>query len=120
MLSTKKKELFSDSWAWTPSPQAKMPGSVHGFARFNIESMIKGLWASSARMRPLTCHLSHHFAYMKCHSFALKVKLLLGWKERGGYALQSLIMTNHIKSASTDPQSYLEKVCIASRSYALG
>ena len=21
-------------------------------------------------MRPLTCHLSHHFAYMKCHHLA--------------------------------------------------
>ena len=32
---------------------------------------VKGLWASSVRMHLLTCHLSHHFAYMKCHSSAL-------------------------------------------------
>ena len=25
-------------------------------------------------MRPLTCHLSHHFAYMKCHSSAYFIK----------------------------------------------
>ena len=57
---------------------------------------VKGLWASSVRMRPLTCHLSHHFAYMKCHSLAYfykRLQLLLGGKGRGGYALQSLIMT---------------------------
>ena len=57
---------------------------------------VKGLWASSVRMRPLTCHLSHHFAYMKCHSLAYfykRFQLLLGGKVRGGYALQSLIMT---------------------------
>ena len=31
---------------------------------------VNGLWASSVRMPPLTCHLNHHFAYMKCHSLA--------------------------------------------------
>ena len=31
---------------------------------------VNGLWASSVRMPPLTCHLSHYFAYMKCHSLA--------------------------------------------------
>ena len=35
---------------------------------------VKGLWASSVWMRPLTCHLSHHFAYMKCHSWAYFIK----------------------------------------------
>ena len=35
---------------------------------------VKGLWATSVRMRPLTCHLSHHFAYMKCHSSAYFIK----------------------------------------------
>ena len=38
----------------------------------DIHVPIKGLWASSARMRPPTCRLSHHFAYMKCHSLAYK------------------------------------------------
>ena len=57
---------------------------------------VKGLWVSSVRMRPLTCHRSHHFAYMECHSLAYfykRFQLLLGGKVRGGYALQSLIMT---------------------------
>ena len=95
-----------------PPPPAKIPGSTHGFALGAsnhgsiafMESVIylygvryipiKGLWASSARMRPLTCHLSHHFAYMKCHSLAYKRLscCLVGKGEaegRGGYALQS-------------------------------
>ena len=47
---------------------------------------VKGLWASSVRMRPLTCHLSHHFAYMKCHSLAYfykRFQLLFGEKGEG-------------------------------------
>ena len=57
---------------------------------------VKGLWASSVLMRPLTCRLRNHFAYMymKCHSLAYfykkKFQLLLG--RRGGYALQNLIL----------------------------
>ena len=70
-----------------PPPPAKIPGSVHGFAlgTYNHGSMVqyrvcnipvKGLWASSVPMRPLTCRLSHHFAYMymKCHSLAIFIK----------------------------------------------
>ena len=100
MLRTKEKELFFDSRAWTPPhPPAKIPRPAHGFAlgTYNHGSIayrvrnipVKGLWASSARMRPLTCHLIHEMSFFGL----LKVKLLLGWKGRGGYALQSLTMT---------------------------
>ena len=60
------------------------------------DNHVKGLWPSRVLVRPLTCQLSHHFAYMKCLSLAYLYKmfqLLLGGKGREGYALQSLIMT---------------------------
>ena len=50
-----------------PRPRlAKIPGSAHDFALGTISTAqyrvcgipVKGLWASSLRMRPLTCHLS--------------------------------------------------------------
>ena len=68
---------------------------------------VKELRASSVRMRPLTCHLSHHFAYMKCHSLAYfykRFQLLFGEKRRGGYALQSLIIIHDNLIISADPQ----------------
>ena len=98
-------ELFSDSRAWTPHPPWQKFLDLHIALHSVLITMVqyrvcdipvKGLWASSVPMRPLTCHLSHHFAYMKYHSLAYfykKFQLLLGGKGRGGYALQSLIMT---------------------------
>ena len=72
MLRTKEKELFSDSRAWTP-PLAKIPGPAHDFAlgTYNHGSIayrvrdipIKGLWASSARIRPLVSHLIHEMSF---------------------------------------------------------
>ena len=60
-----------------PPPPVKIPGSAHGkhsvlitTVQYRVRDIglpIKGLWAS---LRPLTCHLSRHFAYMKCHSLA--------------------------------------------------
>ena len=64
MLRTKEKELFSDSLAWTPWQkflQIRAGTYNHGSIAYRVcDIPIKGLWASSARMRPLTCHLSHH------------------------------------------------------------
>ena len=74
---------------------------------------VKGLWASSVRVRPLTCQLSHHFAYMKCFSLAYLYKrfqLLLGGKGRGGYVLQSLIMTTLLYQSIL--RMTLEIICI--------
>ena len=103
MLRTKNDELFSDSRAWTPPPLAKfldLRMALHSVlittVQYRVRDIpVKGLWASSVLMRPLTCRLSHHFAYMymKCHSLAYfykKFQLLLG--RRGGYALQNLIL----------------------------
>ena len=81
MLRTKEKELFSNSRAWTPHPGKSSWIRAWLCTRFN-SLYIKGLWASSARMRPLTCHLSHHFAYMKCHSLAYK-RLSCCWVGKG-------------------------------------
>ena len=85
--------------AWTPL--TKIPGSVHGKRsvlittdQYRVRDIpIKELCAS---LRPPTCHLRHHFAYMKCHSLAYFYKSLsCCWvrMKEGGYALQSLIMT---------------------------
>ena len=48
-----------------PGPRlAKIPGSAHDFAlgttaQYRVcDIPVKGLWASSLRMRTLTCHLS--------------------------------------------------------------
>ena len=101
MLRTNNEELLSDSQAWTPwqkfwdtrmALHSVLITTVHRVCDIHV----KGLWASSVRMRPLTCHPSHYFAYMKCLSLAYLYKrfqLLLGGKGRGGCALQSLIMT---------------------------
>ena len=90
MLGTKNEELFSDRRAWTPPPSVKIHGSAHGkhsvlitTAQYRVRDIglpIKGLWAS---LHPLTCHLSCHFAYMKCHSLAYFYKRLsCCWMEK--------------------------------------
>ena len=97
MLRTKNKELFSDSRAWTPPapPWQKfldLHMALHSVLIIKVQYRVcdipvKGLWASSIPMRPLTCHLSNHVAYLKCYSLAYfykKFQLLLGGKEREG------------------------------------
>ena len=102
MLRTKNEELLSDSRAWTPwqkilDPHMALHSVLITTVQYRIcDIPVKGLWALGVRMRPLTCHLNHHFAYTKCHSLAYfyrRFQLLLGGKGRGGYARQSLIMT---------------------------
>ena len=86
MLGIKNEELFSDRRAWTPPPpppSVKIHGSAHDklsvlitTAQYRVRDIglpIKGLWAS---LPPLTCHMSRHFAYMKCHSLAYFYKRL--------------------------------------------
>ena len=93
MLRTKNEELLSDSRAWTPwqhflDPHIALHSVLITTVQYRVcDIPVKGLWASSVRMRPLTRHLSHHFAYMKCHSLAYfykKVSAAARWeRERG-------------------------------------
>ena len=80
----KMKSCFlTDGPGPPPPPSVKIHGSTHDkhsvlitTAQYRVRDIglpIKGLWAS---LRPLTCHLSRHFAYMKCHSLAYFYKRL--------------------------------------------
>ena len=111
MLRTKNEELLSDSRAWTPPRQKLLDPCMvlHSVLITTVQYRIcdipvKGLWASSVRMRPLTCHLSHHFAYMKCHSSAyfIKVSAAAGWERERGLRTAKFNYDNLIISA--DPQ----------------
>ena len=93
MVRTNIEALFSDSWAWTPPGKNSWIRAclLHSVLKTTVQYRVcdipvKGLWASSVRMRPLTCHLSYHFAYMKCHSLAYfykRFQLLFGEKGEG-------------------------------------
>ena len=53
-------------------------------------------------MHPLTCHLSHHFAYMKCHHlsyFYLKVSAAAGRERERGLRTAKFNYENLIISA---------------------
>ena len=97
-----KKSCFLTAWTHPPWQTTWL------YTRYRVGDIpIQGPWASlhpyllrvrgcARGMRPLTCHLSHHFAYIKCHSLTY-IRLSCCWVGKGGgYALQSLIMTTYL------------------------